>query len=129
MRRSTPVSWPLRCARPLRRYRSRRVSPPRFRWWWTGAARCISTALPAISGCALSMTRTAHGFTSRSAATLRHPFRAVAPESAVACVLRLLEALAAKAPDGRMRDVVLRGGLNVLRAAVADLIVEGPNPG
>jgi precorrin-3B synthase len=57
------------------------------------------------------------------------PIGAVAPESAVMCVLRLLEVLAAKAPDGRMRDVARGEGLSVLDAAVADIIVDRPAPG
>jgi precorrin-3B synthase len=57
------------------------------------------------------------------------PIGVVAPENAVACVLRLLELLAAKAPDGRMRDIARGEGLSVLKAAVANLVVEGPDPG
>jgi precorrin-3B synthase len=57
------------------------------------------------------------------------PLGAVAPENAVMCLLRLLEVLAEKAPYGRMRDIVASEGLGVLKAAVADLIIDKPAPG
>lgn len=54
---------------------------------------------------------------------------AVAPESVVACVLRLFEVLAVKAPNARMRDVARGEGLSVFKAAVADLVIDWPAPG
>lgn len=56
------------------------------------------------------------------------PIGAVAPEGAVACVLRLLELLAAKAPNARMRDAVQGEGLSAFKSAVADLVIDGPAP-
>ena len=56
------------------------------------------------------------------------PIGAVAPEGAVACVLRLLELLAAKAPNARMRDAVQGEGLSAFKSAVADLVIDRPPP-
>lgn len=53
---------------------------------------------------------------------------AVSPENAVACTLRLLEVLAATAPNARMRDVVRDQGLNAFKSAVADLVTDRPAP-
>ena len=59
----------------------------------------------------------------------RVEFVPVAPESIVACVLRLFEVLAVKAPNARMRDVARGEGLSVFKAAVADLVIDWPAPG
>ncbi|MPZ59150.1 MAG: precorrin-3B synthase [Rhizobiales bacterium] len=52
----------------------------------------------------------------------------IAPEGAVACVLRLLGVLAARTPSVRMRDAIQGEGLNAFRAAVADLVTGRPAP-
>ena len=56
------------------------------------------------------------------------PLGAVSLDRAVACVVRLFETLAAKAPRSRMRDVIEGEGLNAFSSAVADLVVDFPLP-
>lgn len=61
-------------------------------------------------------------------ATAAHPLGAVLPASAVECALRLLEALAAKAPSRRMREALREEGAQPFRAAIADLLIEHQPP-
>jgi len=56
------------------------------------------------------------------------PLGAVPRKDAALCVRRLLETLAAMAPGSRMRDVLERGGIDALRSAVADCLVDRPPP-
>lgn len=56
------------------------------------------------------------------------PLGVVTLRDAVTCVLRLLEVLAATAPNARMRDAIQGDGLSAFKAALADLITDGPAP-
>jgi precorrin-3B synthase len=55
-------------------------------------------------------------------AAAAHALGAVRPERAVECVVRLLDALTAKAPNRRMREALRDDGTQPFRAATADLL-------
>jgi precorrin-3B synthase len=52
----------------------------------------------------------------------------VQPSRAVACVIRLLEVLTARAPNRRMREALLAEGATTFRAAIDDLLIERQPP-
>jgi precorrin-3B synthase len=54
------------------------------------------------------------------------PLGAVVLERAVECVLRLLDALAARVPRSRMRDAVQSEGVSAFKSAVFDLPIDVP---
>ncbi len=56
------------------------------------------------------------------------PLGVVALEHAADCVVRLFETLAVTAPGSRMRDAIKSDGVEAFESAIADLVVDFPEP-